>query len=213
MSIREEADFLPATQPWMHQISVMQQSVLLAAIRGPDGLPKNHVSKLLMRWFRRCILISAFDRKILNRPFDIGERQGGSFTGPSIGATYIGEQGVQFATYQPQWGNFSEEKINSVMPDLAPWFDENWSSWMHGLLAAYITVLDEVPHHFQLHLMHAAEILGYKHPDPEIRQWWNECYGRLVLDMHLNPESEEDMDRRLGDNEAGWLQAAGVTAK
>jgi len=32
-------------------------------------------------------------------------------------------------------------------------------------LKEYLYSVDEVPHHFHLHLMHAAEILGYKHPD------------------------------------------------
>lgn len=33
-------------------------------------------------------------------------------------------------------------------------------------------------------------------------------YRRLVKDMHLNPESEAEMDKRLGD----WLASQEVTA-
>jgi len=43
----------------------MQQSVLLTAVRGPDGLPKYHSSKYLLRWYRRCILLSAMDGRVL----------------------------------------------------------------------------------------------------------------------------------------------------
>src|SRR3989304_585284 len=70
-----------ALQDWVHNLSLMQQSVLITACRGPDTLHKNHVAKLILRWYRRCFLISAFDKKILNTPYDGG---GGSFTGPSI---------------------------------------------------------------------------------------------------------------------------------
>jgi len=33
--------------------------------------------------------------------------------------------------------------------------------------------------------MHAAEILGYKHPNEPIRSWWHRTYLRLVHDLHL----------------------------
>lgn len=75
---------------------------------------------------------------------------------------------------------------------------------MDLLFAQYLQSLDELPHHFQLHFMHAAEIVGYKHPDPTIRLWWNHVYNELARDMHLNPESVEHMDARLGDDEAKW---------
>jgi hypothetical protein len=68
-----------AVQAWVSQISIMQQSVLLSAIRGPDGVGKFHKCKPLIRWYRRCVLISAFDGCVIDHPFAPG---GGSFTGP-----------------------------------------------------------------------------------------------------------------------------------
>ena len=65
--------------------------------------------------------------------------------------------------------------------------------------------LDELPHHFQMHFIHAAEILGYKHPDADTRVWWLTTYTRLVHDLHLWPETEEQLDLRLGDNREQWL--------
>ena len=38
---------ISVTQFWVHELTFMQQSVLLTAIRGPDGLPKDHISKTL----------------------------------------------------------------------------------------------------------------------------------------------------------------------
>lgn len=65
-----------------------------------------------------------------------------------------------------------------------------------------------IPHHFQVHFMHAAEIVGYKHPDERIRKWWRTTYDYLVNDLHLHPETEDELDKRLGDNREGWLARA-----
>ncbi len=149
-------------QEWVHDLPIMQQSVLLAAIRGPDGLPKNHVSKFVLRWFRRCVLLSALHGQpgvgaIIARPDEEG---GGSFTGPSCGP---------------------ETPYESF----------------HDVMDTYFNNIDEVPHHFQLHLMHAAQILGYKHPSMLIRVDWGSFYVTAVSDMHLFPELEMDLDARL----------------
>jgi hypothetical protein len=68
-------------QDWVQGLTMMQQTVLLTAIRGPDGTPKYGSVKMLLRWFRRCVLLSAIDGKVLDNPCD---SNGGSFTGPSL---------------------------------------------------------------------------------------------------------------------------------
>lgn len=68
-------------QGWVTRIPFMQQSVLIAAMRGPDGVNKDHPSKKLCRYLRRCIVLSAFDKVALLHP---GDQRGGSYTGPSI---------------------------------------------------------------------------------------------------------------------------------
>lgn len=157
-------------QDWTQNLTMMQQTVLLTAIRGPDGLPKYGCVKMLLRWYRRCVLLSAMDGKVLENPYD---NNGGSFTGPSID---------------------TESEI--------------WELPMNNLVSQYLRELDAIPHHFQMHFMHSAEILGYKHPNTRIRAWWKNVYSRLVNDMHLSPELEEDMDGRLGDNREQWLKRA-----
>src|SRR5882762_258698 len=124
-------------QTWVNGLTVMQQSVLLTAIRGPDGIHKSHVSKKLVRWLRRCVLYSAFDKTILDRPYDKNERKGGSFTGPSLDAD------TMYAYEKHTW-------------------EQIWPTLMHDVLDRYMLTTDEMPHHFQLHFIHAAEILGYK---------------------------------------------------
>ena len=68
----------------------MMQAVLLSAIRGPDGITKETPAKNLLRWYRRCVLISAFDKVAITNPVD---PRGGSFTGPSLAACELDELG------------------------------------------------------------------------------------------------------------------------
>jgi hypothetical protein len=152
---------------------MMQQTVLLTAVRGPDGTPKyGGGAKMLLRWYRRCVLLSAMDGRALNDPI---EQNGGSFTGPSLGP---GES------------------------------EDHWSDRMQEHVNDYLRNVDALPHHYQMHFMHAVEIVGYKHPDPCIRLFWHRLYLRLVNDFHLHPESEAELDDRLGDTRSGWLKRA-----
>ena len=172
--VEEQPANPPVTQPWLNNIPLMQQTVLLTAIRGPDGLPKYGPVKLLLRWYRRCILLSAIDREIIDNPHS---KNGGSFTGPSCDTPG-----------NVKWG-------------LAPWGPD-----MDTVVDGYMQALDALPHHFHTHLLHGVEILGYKHPDPDVREWWKSVYMRFVSDLHLQPETEETLDHRLSDSRENWLQ-------
>ena len=59
--------------------------------------------------------------------------------------------------------------------------------------------LDAYPIHFILHVAHAAEIIGYKHPDPEVRAYWYNVYETIVHAFHMNVESVQQMEYRLRD--------------
>jgi len=161
-------------QPWTFTLSFMQQTVLLTAVRGPDGLPKYGGVKMLLRWYRRCILVSSLDGEVLTDPTD---HRGGSFMGPSFDAPPA-------VLHRP------------------------WQHGMDSILSDYLRELDAIPHHFQLHLLHSFEIVGYKHPVSEVRAWFRAAYDRLVHDMHLWPETEAQLDERLNDTRAGWLKRA-----
>lgn len=58
---------------------------------------------------------------------------------------------------------------------------------------------DKYPIHYYMHSVHACEIIGYKHPDPEIRRWFHSAYQIMVDALHLKPESEAECDFRLRD--------------
>jgi len=53
--------------------------------------------------------------------------------------------------------------------------------------------------HYFTHLMHALEIIGYKHPDESVSDTAKRYYLGLVDFVHLNPETREQMDKRLED--------------
>ena len=161
-------------QSWVCDLTFMMQAVLMAAVRGPDGIRKDHPVKVIMRWYRRCILISSFEKKIFQDPWEKG---GGSFTGPLP----------------------HSEKIEDYID-------------------IYLRHVDELPHHFQLHLMHAAEIIGYEHPtdtlaDHKKKLFWKNFYCAIVNDAHLNPETKDKMRYRLGDSEAQWRECEEAVAK
>lgn len=51
--------------------------------------------------------------------------------------------------------------------------------------------------HYILHLIHAAEIIGYKHPDISVSNLWLWFYYKFVSKLHMNPETEKQLDNRL----------------
>ena len=155
-----------ALQPWVENLSMMQQCVLLSSIRAPDGVAKGHPSKLLYRWFRRCVIICSFENKVHSTP---DEPCGGSFTAPI------------------------HDIISSV--------------------ELYFYNVDSVPHHAHMHLVHAAEILAYKHPSFDTRRFWFDFYKDAVNDLHLFEESEEQMDYRLSGDESRWRETEHYPAK
>ena len=184
--------FGPVQHPWVLEIPLMQQSVLFAAIRAPDGLRKDHPVKVLLRWYRRCILLSAFDKRVLADPFEPG---GGSFTGPFT-LDHMKE-------FFPGW----ESHVSTGgTPDGARRF------YFDMMRTVYLRHVDEMPHHFQLHFMHAAQIVGVHHPEDWIRGWWRSFYLMIVNDAHLQPESDAAMNLRLSDNDAEWRAREEVTA-
>lgn len=185
----------PAQQEWVLQIPIMQQSVLFAAIRAPDGIRKNHPVKVLLRWYRRCVLLSAFDQRALLDPFVKG---GGSFTGPF----HVHHAETYCAGITPH------RAVQDIHPET--WSGDRWDYFDH-MRQVYLDHVDELPHHFQLHLMHAAQIVAAHHNHSDIRRWWRTFYLMIVNDAHLHPETDAQMNRRLSDNREEWLAREEVT--
>lgn len=72
--------------------------------------------------------------------------------------------------------------------------------WDHSA-ADFFRSIDHYPNHWLLHWMHACEIVGYKHRDPDISAAFSEMYFKLVNKFHLHPETAYDLDNRLNKPE------------
>lgn len=142
-------------QEWQYALSVQQQSVLLMACRGPDGMRKSHPAKALIQAYRACVLNAASTGKPLHAGW--------------VGDTFMN---LTLLISPPAWAE---------------------------AVRAYLHDVDEIPHHYHLHLLHGAQVLGYKHPEVHVRACWLDFYLGGVADMHLYPESETEMDLRLND--------------
>ncbi len=77
------------------------------------------------------------------------------------------------------------------------------------VIAAFCDVVDQCPHHFVMHAVHAIEVIAYKHPSPVIRDIWTWAYFDLAHRLHLSPETEEQLDCRLNADESEFAEAQG----
>jgi hypothetical protein len=127
-------------KPWLaERLSLKQQTVVLVALRGCDGLPKEDPSKRMVRALRGTVLENA------------------------------------------------DPKTNFM--DLLD--DEHAQDFLGSL--------DHYPVHWLTHFMHAAEIIGYHHPQTGVSMWWLGIYMGIVRAIHLEPESKDQLDSRLRD--------------
>lgn len=71
--------------------------------------------------------------------------------------------------------------------------------WNHTC-EQFITDWDSYNVHAALHLIHAVEVLGYKHPNVNYRERWCKLYFYVCDEcLHMEPETPENMDARLND--------------
>ena len=91
------------------------------------------------------------------------------------------------------------DTLVSFSPNPSSFFKQVERPEFTDLLAALD--LDELPLHYVMHLLHAAEVLAYYHPDRNRADCWQMFYLRVVKKLHLNPETKEQMDVRLNASE------------
>lgn len=58
---------------------------------------------------------------------------------------------------------------------------------------------DKYPMHFVMHVCHACEIIGFKHPELNVGLWFLNAYYIIVDALHLKPETLVECDYRLRD--------------
>ncbi len=95
----------------------------------------------------------------------------------------------------------------AVLKPAADWQGDNdqdfmWGEWekFPELVNDFFADPDAYPHHFIMHLVHSAEVVGYKHSDDNCTGYWfRQFYLKACKAFHMNPETEEQMDARLND--------------
>lgn len=97
--------------------------------------------------------------------------------------------------------------LNSFDPKPSSFIENVDENELLRRMTAVLKSHDHYPVHYIMHLLHGAEIVGYKWPDEGAANWWW-FYRKLCQCFHVNPETEEEMDARLGACEAKFAQAA-----
>lgn len=78
---------------------------------------------------------------------------------------------------------------------------------LHELMIRFTKSHDHMPHHYIMHIVHTAEIVGYQHPLDSTRNSWNWFYHEMCKKMHMKPESPMEMDARLDADEETFFKA------
>lgn len=66
--------------------------------------------------------------------------------------------------------------------------------------------LDELPHHYVMHLIHCIQIVGAHHSEAVINILWTGFYNRLCKSLHVMPETNAQMDTRLNASEREFVR-------
>lgn len=134
-----------------------QQGVIILALRGPDGVPKEDAAKPIIRSFRGVVMNSGRHRG----PMPLGMKMEGD---PFMRTDLI---------------------VDRVL----------WEE----VCKAFYDSIDQYNIHFIQHLLHATAVIGFKHPLQVVRNGFSAFYYTGVDALHMNPETMEQVDRRLRD--------------
>lgn len=61
----------------------------------------------------------------------------------------------------------------------------------------FVRYWDQYPMHYVMHMAHAAQIVGYKHPDTQTAALWGAFYTLCCDKMHVAPETPDQLKARL----------------
>lgn len=68
------------------------------------------------------------------------------------------------------------------------------------LKAVKPSALGHYPWHWLSHVIHAMEVIGFRHPDEAVRASAHGIYVKLVHSAHLTPETFEQFEARLSED-------------
>lgn len=81
---------------------------------------------------------------------------------------------------------------------------------MRERMKAFLNALDHYPIHFVMHFIHAAEIVGYCHPNLDHQLVWKDFYEAACRRLHVNPETLGELNARLNAAEEEFAAAQNV---
>lgn len=146
----------------------------MLSLRGPDGAPKECVAKELTRAMRAVLL------------------RGAHFKGHD---EFMGDHS---GLPRPALINRIYKRFDGAGREVDP------VNSVNDVIEIFAESHDEYPHHWTMHLVHAAEIVGYLHPKYEVRQFWERFYLRMVRAFHMHPETLPQMLDRLRERDSPW---------
>lgn len=62
------------------------------------------------------------------------------------------------------------------------------------------SLFDHYPLHWFAHVMHACEVIGYRHPDGRLAMTFSLISWRMAHSLHLEPETRDAMIKRLSED-------------
>lgn len=62
------------------------------------------------------------------------------------------------------------------------------------------SALGHYPQHWVSHVMHASEVLAYRHPDVNRRMQWASIYSAMCHGLHVRPETFDEFEARLSED-------------
>lgn len=74
-----------------------------------------------------------------------------------------------------------------------------WDEVMKDFFAS----IDEFNLHFFQHLIHAAAVVGFAHPIPQVRNHWLAFYHKACEKLHVTPETQTAFAHRLRNGNRG----------
>jgi hypothetical protein len=85
---------------------------------------------------------------------------------------------------------------------------EGFRREVQAMMNAVASDHDALPHHYLMHLIHAAQIVGEFHPHFHCRAMWAGFYVRMCRKMHMTPETLAELRARLEEpNETSFANA------
>lgn len=63
-----------------------------------------------------------------------------------------------------------------------------------------VSEFGHLPWHWLSHIMHACEVVGYRHPNRIVRERYIAIYERMAHSFHLNPETREQFIARMSED-------------